>query len=72
MMAIQSVQIRVANDLSVVMGRLNEARVVAMLAIKAEGLNLDDSRTVFCTLQSIMDEVHNDVDVAREMLEGQP
>jgi hypothetical protein len=52
------------------MGRVDEARVVAMLACKAEGLNADDARTVFHTLQCILDDVHNGVDVAREMLEA--
>ena len=69
-MATESVAARTASDLAAVMGRVDEARVVAMLACKAEGLNVDDARTVFHTLQCILDEVHNGVDVAREMLEA--
>lgn len=69
-MAIESMAARMAGDLAALMGRVDEARVLAMLACKAERLDADDARTVFHTLQCILDEVHNGVDVAQEMLEA--
>lgn len=59
-----------ANELSVAMAELDKARVIASLAVKAEGLNPDDARNVFYQLQSIMDDVHNQVDCVREDLEA--
>lgn len=59
-----------ANDLSVAMAELDEARVMLMLAVKAVELNADDAKHAFWQLQQITDDVHNQIDCVREALEA--
>ncbi|MGH8062710.1 MAG: hypothetical protein ACREO7_11945 [Pseudoxanthomonas sp.] len=61
---------QLAVDLSTAMGMLDNARVMARLAMKAEGLSADEARTAFQQMQTIMDDVHNEIDVVRETLEA--
>ncbi len=61
---------QLAADLSIAMGNLDNARVMVRLAMKAEGLSGDEARTAFHQMQIIMDDVHNDIDVVRELLEA--
>lgn len=63
---------QLANDLSIAMSMLDNARVMAGLAVKAEGLSGDDARTAFHKMQIIMDDVHNEIDVVREILGASP
>lgn len=52
-----------------IMEQIDRLRLMAMLACKAEGLGPDDARSVFQKMASMLDEVHNDIDLLREELE---
>ena len=69
-MATESVTSKIANDLGIVMDHLENAKVMVMLAVKADDLNANDARTVFNQLRGILEIAHNDIDVARERLEA--